>query len=292
MENQSRPHDGGPGILYVVSTPIGNLEDITIRALRVLKEVDLIAAENVIHSKGMCRHHGIDTRLISYNQHNRMAKGPEIIRKLKAGSDIALITCAGTPAVSDPGSYLISLAVKEGIRACPIPGPSAVITALSVSGIRMDRFLFLGFLSNKAGKRRKELKGVKDEPRTIVFYEAPHRIQSMLTDIKDILGDRNMVLARELTKLYEDIMRGKVSDILKELDLKGAKGEITIVVEGKEQEETEEGLDEVMVERIEDALKKGTFSVRDIAEDIAAEKGLVYRMVYKECLRIKKALGE
>jgi len=290
MENKSSLCDEDYGTLYVVSTPIGNLEDITLRALKTLKETDLIAAENVNHSKGMCRHYGIDTRLISYNQHNRKARGSEIINHLKKGSDIALITSAGTPAVSDPGSYLIGMAVAEGIKVCPVPGPSAVITALSVSGIRMDRFLFLGFLSNKAGKRRKELKSMKDEPRTMVFYEAPHRIRAMLIDLKNILGDRSIVLTRELTKMYEEFRRGKVSDIIKDVEQRGIKGEITLVVEGKQKDETEEVLDEAVLEKIEKVLKKGDYSVRDIAEELSEEEGLPYRAVYKECIRIKKTL--
>lgn len=290
MENRSGLCGEDYGTLYVVSTPIGNLEDITLRALKTLKETDLIAAENVNHSKGMCRHYGIDTRLISYNQHNRKSRGPEIINHLKKGSDIALITSAGTPAVSDPGSYLIGMAVAEGIKVCPVPGPSAVITALSVSGIRMDRFLFLGFLSSKAGKRRKELKGVKDEPRTMVFYEAPHRIRAMLIDLQNILGDRSIVLTRELTKIYEEFRRGKVSDIIKDVEQRGIKGEITLVVEGKQKDETEEVLDEAVLEKIEKVLKEGVYSVRDIAEELSEEEGFPYRAVYKECIRIKKTL--
>ena len=290
MESKSNLCDENYGTLYVVSTPIGNLEDITLRALKTLKEADLIAAENVNHSKGMCRHYGIGTKLISYNQHNRKAKGPEIVNSLKTGSDIALITSAGTPAVSDPGSYLIGMAVEAGIKVCPVPGPSAVITALSVSGIRMDRFLFLGFLSSKAGKRRKELKGMRDEPRTMVFYEAPHRIKAMLIDLQDILGDRNIGLTRELTKVYEEFKRGKVSEIIEDVEQKGIKGEITLVVAGKQKDETDESFDVATIEKIEKALKEGVHSVRDIAEDVAEEQGLAYRVVYKECLRIKKIL--
>ncbi|UCF55853.1 MAG: 16S rRNA (cytidine(1402)-2'-O)-methyltransferase, partial [Deltaproteobacteria bacterium] len=181
---------GNSGILYIVSTPIGNLEDITLRALRILKSVDLIAAESVKHSRGLCQHYGIKTRLISYNQHNQQEKGPELIRRLKSGSDIALVTNAGTPGVSDPGSLLINQAMEKNINVSPIPGPSAVIAALSVSGLQAERFLFLGFLPNRSSKRRKELKNLISEHRTMVFFEAPHRLQAMLTDLKEILGDR------------------------------------------------------------------------------------------------------
>lgn len=291
MEENPSLCDENYGTLFIVSTPIGNLEDITLRALKTLKEADLIAAENVSHSKGMCRHYNIGTKIISYNQHNRKGRGPEIISRLKRGSDIALITSAGTPAVSDPGYYLIHTALEEGIKVSPVPGASAVITALSVSGIRMDSFVFSGFLSNKAGKRRKELKGLKDEPRTMVFYEAPHRIKAMLIDIREILGDRNIVLTRELTKVYEEFMRGTVSEILKKIEGCGVRGEITLVVEGRGRDETGDVFDSEVVEKIEKALKEGTGSVRDIAEEIAEEKDLAYRAVYKECLRIKKLIS-
>ena len=212
-KNQSRDS----GTLYVVSTPIGNLKDITIRALDILNGVDMIAAENATHSKSLCYHYNIQTRLTSYNQHNHKAKGPELIKRIQNGSDIALITNAGTPAISDPGSLLVNLAVENGIRVSPVPGVSAVITALSVSGLKMDRFVFMGFLPNRSGKRKNELKKVAQEARVMVFYEAPRRIVSMLKDILDIFGNRQLILLRELTKVYEEIIRGPVNFILEEL---------------------------------------------------------------------------
>lgn len=220
------------GTLYIVSTPIGNLEDITLRALKILKSVDLIAAENVKHSKGLCRHYGIKTRLTSYHQHNRNVKGPELIKRLLSGSDVALVTNAGTPAVSDPGGMLINQVLERNINVSPIPGPSAVIAALSVSGLRVDRFLFIGFLSNKPSRRRKELRNLISEPRTMVFFESPHRIKAMLMDIKEILGDRQIVVLRELTKVYEEIKRGSVSSVLDELEEGKIRGEFTLVVAG------------------------------------------------------------
>jgi len=220
------------GTLYIVSTPIGNLEDITLRALKILKSVDLIAAENVKHSKGLCRHYDIQTRLTSYHQHNRNTRGPELIRKLKSGFDIALVTNAGTPAVSDPGGLLINQVLEHNINVSPIPGPCAVVAALSVSGLRVDRFLFIGFLSNKPSRRRKELRNLISEPRTMVFFEGPHRIKAMLMDIKEILGDRQIVVLRELTKMYEEIKRGLVGSILEKLDESKIRGEFTLVVEG------------------------------------------------------------
>jgi 16S rRNA (cytidine1402-2'-O)-methyltransferase len=279
------------GIMYIVSTPIGNLEDMTLRGLRVLKSVDLIAAENVQHSRGLCRHYGITTRLTRYNQHNQGVKGPELIRRLKSGLDIALVTNAGTPGVSDPGVLLINQAVEENIKVSPIPGPSAAIAALSVSGLRTDRFLFLGFLSNRSSKRRKELKNLTSEPRTMVFFEAPHRLKVMLMDLREILGDRRIVVLREMTKLYEEVKRGSAGSILQQIEEDKLKGEFTLVVAGKEKEEGDHLLDERTQNKIEKLLKEKNMSIKDIAEQLSGEEGLTYRRLYKECLSIKRAIG-
>jgi 16S rRNA (cytidine1402-2'-O)-methyltransferase len=278
------------GVLYVVSTPIGNLEDITLRALRILKEVDLIAAESESHSRKLCQKHGIKTKLISYNQHNQRRRGAELIRRLKSGLDVALVTNAGTPGVSDPGALLINQAVEEGIQVSPIPGPSAVISALSVSGLRAERFLFLGFLSHSSSKRRKELKNLISEQRTMVFFEAPHRLKSMLMDLKDILGDRQVVLLREMTKIFEEIKRGLASDVLKQLELDSIKGEITLVVAGGEKKVGEGFIDRETQRMIKRLLKENNMSVKDMATRISEEKGLPYRRLYKECLAMKKEM--
>lgn len=279
------------GILYVVSTPIGNLEDITLRALRILKEVDLIAAETVSHSRKLCQNYGIKTKLISYNQHNQRRKGPELIRRLKSGLDMALVTNAGTPGVSDPGALLINQAVEEGIKVSPIPGPSAVISALSVSGLRTERFLFLGFLSHRSSKRRKELKDLMSEQRTLVFFEAPHRLQAMLKDLKDVLGDRQMVLLREMTKVFEEIKRGLVSAVLDQLEPDHIKGEFTLVVAGSEKNVEEGSIDRETKREMERLLKEDNMSIKDVATRISEEKGLTYRRLYKACLSIKRAMG-
>ena len=278
------------GVLYVVSTPIGNLEDITLRALRILKEVDLIAAEGVSHSRKLCQKHGIKTKLISYNQHNQRRRGAELIRRLKSGLDVALVTNAGTPGVSDPGALLINQAVEEGIQVSPIPGPSAVISALSVSGLRAERFLFLGFLSHSSSKRKKELKNLIAEQRTMVFFEAPHRLKSMLMDLKDILGDRQVVLLREMTKIFEEIKRGLASDVLKQLELDSIKGEITLVVAGGEKKMDEGFIDRETQRMIKRLLKENNISVKDMATRISEEKGLPYRRLYKKCLDMKKEM--
>jgi 16S rRNA (cytidine1402-2'-O)-methyltransferase len=278
------------GILYVVSTPIGNLEDITLRGLRILKEVGLIAAEGVSHSRKLCQNHGIKTKLISYNQHNQRRRGPELIRRLKSGLDVALVTNAGTPGVSDPGALLINQAVEEGIKVSPIPGPSAVISALSVSGLRTERFLFLGFLSHRPSKRRKELKNLISEKRTMVFFEAPHRLQAMLMDLKEILGDRQIVLLREMTKVFEEIKRGLASAVLRQLEPENIKGEFTLVVAGREKNVEEGSIDRETQRKIEKLLRENNLSTKDVAARISEEKGFTYRRLYKECLSIKRAL--
>ena len=221
-----------PGTLFVVATPIGNLEDITLRALKILNSVDLIASENTNHSRKLCSHYGIKTRIISYNQHNHKRRGPEIVSKIKTGSDVAYITNAGTPGISDPGARLIQLAMESGVRVSPIPGPSALCASISVSGFRSDEFLFVGFLSAKKGRRRKQLEELKNQKMTIILFESPHRIEKTLKDIYDILGDRTVVMARELTKLHEEIKRGNVSEIINYINNSKKRGEFTILIKG------------------------------------------------------------
>ena len=221
------------GTLYIVSTPIGNLEDMTIRAVRVLKEVSLIAAEDTRRTGLLLKHFDIQTPLTSFFEGNEQKKGDFILSKLTGGDSIALVSDAGTPGISDPGFRLIQKAIEEKIPIVPIPGPSAVIAALSVAGLPTDAFLFRGFLPHKSKKRRdllQELEGLRE---TLVFYESPYRISGTLQDILDILGDREVVLARELTKAYEEILRGKVSQIRAHIGERKLKGEITLVIQGK-----------------------------------------------------------
>lgn len=278
-----------PGILFVVSTPLGNLEDITLRALRVLKEVDLIAAETVEHTRNLCRRYGIATRLTGFNQHNQRTKGPELIEELKSGRSVALVTNAGTPAISDPGVFLVAAALKQGIRVSPIPGPSAVIAALSASGLRADTFLFCGFLPPRLGKRKKELETLKSLPHTLVFFEAPHRLKETLEDVRATLGDRAMVLHKELTKLFEDTVQGSVTSVLVRLGDEEPRGEYTLVVAGTEKRVKTETLDEKALERIARLLRAGNLSLKDIALQISSETGAEYRKVYKACLLMKGA---
>lgn len=280
------------GILYVVSTPIGNLEDITLRALRILKSVDRIAAENVAHTRQLCERYGIRTALTSYHQHNQHVRTDHLLTLLKSGLHIALVTDAGTPGISDPGEWLIRRAVEEGIKVVPIPGASAILAALSVSGLPTDRFLFLGFLSNKSGKRKQELKHLASETRTMVFYEAPHRIHAMLSDLRDIFGNRQMVMAREMTKVFEEVRRGSPEDLLSSLTIDNVRGEFTLVVAGSESKETRVGLSETAFNRMKELIRAGRMSVKDICALVSEETGIPYRQVYKACLDRKSEMEQ
>ncbi|MBU2497782.1 MAG: 16S rRNA (cytidine(1402)-2'-O)-methyltransferase [Proteobacteria bacterium] len=266
------------------------MEDITLRALRILKTVDLIAAETVQHTRRLCKHYGISTRLTRYNQHNRKAKGPELIEKLKAGMDIALVTNAGTPGISDPGVFLVGQALKEQVTVSPIPGPSAVTAALSVAGLRGDRFVFLGFLPNKSSKRSHELKTLLSESRTLVFFEAPHRLRAMLLDIKEIFGEREIVLLREMTKVFEEVKRGSTGTMLDQLEGHEIRGELTVVVAGKEKADEPRSLDEEIQSRIRILLDEHKMSVKDMARQLCAETGLAFRDLYKAGISVKRGM--
>ncbi|UCD55205.1 MAG: 16S rRNA (cytidine(1402)-2'-O)-methyltransferase [Candidatus Omnitrophota bacterium] len=218
------------GALYIVSTPIGNLEDITLRALRTLKEVDLIAAEDTRHTKILLDKYNIRKKLISFYSYNRLKRKDEIIGLLKEGRNIALVSDAGTPGISDPGFSLIKSAIESRLPLTPIPGPTALITALVISGKPTDKFVFEGFLSNKSSKRRRRLEFLKDEERAIIIYESCHRITKLLKDISDIMGDREIVLTRELTKKFEEVKRERVSALLEYFSGVRPRGEFIVVI--------------------------------------------------------------
>jgi 16S rRNA (cytidine1402-2'-O)-methyltransferase len=275
----------GSGGLYVVATPVGNMEDITLRALRTLKEVDLIAAEGVEHTRRLCRRFDIRTRLTSYNQNNSLKRGPELLERLRRGESLALVTNAGTPGISDPGSALVRSALDEGFRVVPVPGPCAAVTALSCSGLRSDGFLFAGFLSNRAGRRRKEIGLLSSEPRTLVFYEAPHRIRAMLADLRDALGDRRAVAARELTKIHEEFLQGTPGEILGMLEGERTRGEFTVMVEGAPQRPVTPGPDAAA--RAGELLTNKDMTLGDAARELAREQGIGYRRAYRICLSIQ-----
>jgi 16S rRNA (cytidine1402-2'-O)-methyltransferase len=231
--SKSEKTDVEPGVLYLVGTPIGNLEDITLRALRVLKEVDFVAAEDTRHTGILLKHYDLFKRLISYHDFNKERKASLLIKQLKANQSVAVVSDAGTPGISDPGYYLVQLAIQEGIKVVPIPGASAFLSALVISGLPTDRFVFEGFLPAKPGKRRKRMERLREEERTLIFYESPHRFAKTLDDISEILGERRLVVARELTKKFEEILRGTPQRIKQSLGERKLKGELVILSEGK-----------------------------------------------------------
>ena len=224
--------DTKPGRLYIVSTPIGHLEDITLRALRILKEVSVVAAEDTRHTQKLFNHYQIHTPMTSYHDHNKEEKTEVLLQRLKEGHSMALVSDAGTPGISDPGYYLINRCIQAAIPLSPIPGPAAFLAALAVSGLPTDAFLFEGFLPRKQGGRLKHLLALKEEPRTIILYESPHRLVRCLHDLLNTWGDRRAMVARELTKLFEDIVRGRLSQIIPKLEERPVRGEITLVIEG------------------------------------------------------------
>jgi 16S rRNA (cytidine1402-2'-O)-methyltransferase len=217
------------GMLFLVGTPIGNLEDITFRALRTLKEADLIACEDTRRTQRLLNHYSIKTPTISYHEHNELTRAPELVLQLEEGSHIALVSDAGMPVISDPGHHLVSLAIRHNIPVVPIPGASAFVAALSAAGLPVDKFRFLGFLPSKKGQRRKALEEMKGVNKTLVFYEAPHRLLDMLDDLRDVMGDPPVVVAREVTKVHEEFLRGTVSEVLGRLKKKPVKGEVTVL---------------------------------------------------------------
>jgi len=279
------------GILYICGTPIGNLEDITLRALKVLKKVKLIAAEDTRHTKKLLNHYQINTKITSYYEYNKFKKAPYLVEILKNGQDIALVSDAGMPGISDPGYVLVNLVLKDNIKIIPVPGVSALITALVVSGLPTDKFVFEGFLPRKIKERKRYFKSIENEERTVIFYETPHRLKRTLKDMLEIWGDRKIVIARELTKKFEEMIRGNLSQIISEINTKEIKGEITLVVQGgikkKENDATDFLKDECIMEEYLKKLKNQGYSNRDIIK-IAQEKlNIPKNQVYKKLLEMK-----
>jgi 16S rRNA (cytidine1402-2'-O)-methyltransferase len=270
--------------LYIVATPIGNLEDMTYRAVRILGEVDLIAAEDTRHSLKLLSHFGISKSMTSYFDHNQQFKGERILNTLRQGKSVALISDAGTPCVSDPGYQLVRDAVAEGINVVPIPGACAAVAALSASGMPSDTFTFAGFPPSRQGKRRTFLSSMSALPGTLILYEAPHRLLDTLADIREVLGERRLIVARELTKMYEEFIRGNAEEIITVLSRGPVRGEVVLLIAPGEPAAPEsEPLEDLLLRLLAD----GTLSVKDAARKASDTAGVSRSEAYTEALRVR-----
>ena len=272
------------GTLYIVATPIGNLEDITLRAIRILKEADLIAAEDTRHTRHLLDRYQIETQLTSYHDHNKEEKAPVLVARMLEGKSVALVSDAGTPGISDPGYFLINLAIDQQIPVVPIPGATAAIAALSISGLPTDNFVFEGFLPAKHTARQKRLQELTNEKRTVIFYEAPHKIIAAVEDMLDVLGDRLAVVTRELTKIHEETIRGTLSEVLARLKQGTIKGEFTIILHGASAEPLKKDID--TGEYLKTLMLHRGLSKKEAISVAAEELGLPKKEVYKESLKI------
>lgn len=284
--------------LYLVATPIGNLEDITLRALRVLKQADLIACEDTRRTQKLLNHFGITTRTVSYHEHNETTRAAELVKELQGGASVALVTDAGMPGISDPGYRLISLAIQHGVAVVPVPGASAFVTALVASGLPTDSFCFKGFLPAKRGERRAALEAIKGSQCTQVFYEAPHRVVEGLTDVVEVLGaGRHVVIAREVTKLHEEFLRGTAGEVLETLQARDAvKGEITLLIGKAEEAEATVDPDHVgtgavarpsVRQRVEQIMAEEKVDEKSALKKVAKERGISKSEAYREMQRSK-----
>lgn len=271
------------GTLYLVSTPIGNLEDITHRAVRVLREVDVIACEDTRHTRKLLNHYGITApRTISYHEHNEHERAVELLKLIDSGSNVAIVSDAGTPGISDPGFRLSQLAIENGVRVVPVPGPSALITALVASGLPTDEFFFSGFLPARSGARRMRLKELESIPATLVFYEAPHRIVATLKDAYEILGDREAVVARELTKLHEEIARGRLSELVSKFSSgESARGEMVLIIDRTKVANEKRGLEASTIKDLVSKLETEGLDHRAALKKAARELGLTRDEAYR-----------
>jgi 16S rRNA (cytidine1402-2'-O)-methyltransferase len=276
------------GVLYLVATPIGNLEDITLRALRILREADQIAAEDTRHTQKLLTHYEISRPLVSYHEHNEMTRAPELIVALEQGAKIALVSDAGMPLVSDPGHRLVELCLRHHIPVVPVPGPSASLAALAASGLPNEEFLFVGFLPQRSGERRRALERLRIEDRTLILYEAPHRIAECVTDAREILGDRPACLAREVTKVHEEFRRGKLSEIEESLRERPAKGEITLLIGAGDAAGGGADLSQGLAERVEELMRQAKLDRKEALKLAAKERGLTRREAYERVLEEKE----
>lgn len=274
------------GTLYVVATPIGNLEDLTFRAKRVLEQSDIIACEDTRHARVLLAHYGITTPVLSYHEHNERERATELVRRLISGENVALISDAGTPALSDPGFPLIREALLAGLPVVAVPGPSAALAALAVAGLPTDRFVFLGFLPRRSGERVRALEAVRMLPWTLVIYEAPHRIAAVLQDLHAVLGDRRVAIARELTKRFEEVFRGPLPEALAHLAAHPPRGEFTLVVEGAAGASPAVPDPEAARSRMRALLRSGR-SPKDAVAEVMRTSGLARREAYRLLLEVQ-----
>lgn len=275
MENQEK------GILYIIATPIGNLEDITLRAIRILKEVDFIAAEDTRHTLKLLNHLEISKPLISYHRHNEEIRTEELIKELKTGKNIGLVSDAGTPGICDPGEEIIKKCIEESIKVVPIPGACAMINALITSGISTKEFIFLGFLPLNKKSRKEKLEEIKNANKTIILYEAPHKLKNTLNDLSDILQSREVVLARELTKIHEEYIRGTVKELMEKTD--NLKGEMILIIEknNKDNEEELNSLNNLTLEEHYNFYEKRGLNKKEIIKKIAKDRNVSKNEIYQ-----------
>ena len=281
-------HLDAAGCLHLVATPIGNLEDITLRALRVLKEADLIACEDTRQTQKLLNHYEIRKRMVSYHEHNEMTRAPELVIEMEQGAKVALVTDAGMPAISDPGHHLVTLCLRHKIPVAPVPGATALVAALAASGMPTDEFLFLGFLPNRSTDRRKALKPLSGENRTLVFYEAPHRLREMLSDARQILGNRPAVVAREVTKLHEEFARGTLDELTAEFTRREPRGEITVLIGAPNEHAALVSATSLSLpQRVEEIMRAQGMDQKAALKQAARELGIKKREAYQRMLREK-----
>jgi 16S rRNA (cytidine1402-2'-O)-methyltransferase len=274
------------GCLYLVATPIGNLEDITVRALRVLGEANLIACEDTRRTAKLLNHYSLKKEMVSYHEHNEMTRAPELVIRMEQGENVALVSDAGTPLLSDPGHRLVTLCLRHHIPVIPIPGPSALVAALTASGLPTDEFLFVGFLPSRTGERRKALELLAREARTLVLYEAPHRVVDMLADALDRLGRRPAVIAREVTKMHEEFLRGDLAELLVRARRTPLRGEMTVLIGGAEAGEARpaEMPTSPLKERVDQIMREQNVDRKGALKQAARERGLTRREAYEQLL--------
>jgi len=268
------------GKIYLIATPIGNLEDITLRALRILKEVDLIAAEDTRHTLKLLNHFDIKKSLISYHRHNEETKTDEIIKQVKQGKTVAVVSDAGTPGISDPGEEIVKEAIKENIEIIPVPGACALINALIISGLNTKEFSFLGFLSIHPKIKKQQLEKIKKETKTVILYEAPHKLLKTIKDILEIIGDQEIVIVKELTKIHEKVYRGKISEVLEELG-ENIKGEFVILIPREQKEEKDKNWEELTLEQHYAYYEKQGIEKKEIIKQIAKDRKTNKNEIYQ-----------